>query len=69
MDEDPVTTTSLEENDLYSIAVLIGELKHEDIQFRLNSISKLPIITDALGPERTRDELVPFLQGNPVIMT
>ncbi|CAO3577132.1 unnamed protein product [Absidia cylindrospora] len=52
----------MEDNDLYSIAVLISELKHEDIQFRLNSISKLSIITDALGPERTRVELVPFLQ-------
>lgn len=46
-----------------NVAVLIDELKHEDVNYRLNSIKKLDIIATALGVERTRDELIPFLQG------
>eukprot|EP00735_Rhodelphis_limneticus_P008858 TRINITY_DN2331_c0_g1::TRINITY_DN2331_c0_g1_i1::g.20780::m.20780 TRINITY_DN2331_c0_g1::TRINITY_DN2331_c0_g1_i1::g.20780 ORF type:complete len:627 (-),score=217.77,sp/Q38950/2AAB_ARATH/51.82/0.0,HEAT/PF02985.17/1.9e+03,HEAT/PF02985.17/1.9e+03,HEAT/PF02985.17/0.0035,HEAT/PF02985.17/1.1e-05,HEAT/PF02985.17/0.28,HEAT/PF02985.17/0.59,HEAT/PF02985.17/0.013,HEAT/PF02985.17/1,HEAT/PF02985.17/0.01,HEAT/PF02985.17/0.05,HEAT/PF02985.17/9.4,HEAT/PF02985.17/0.27,HEAT/PF02985.17/0.0052,HEAT/PF02985.17/0.18,HE len=47
--------------DLMPIAILIDELGHEDLQVRLNSIKKLDWIAAALGPERTRKELVPFL--------
>ncbi|RWW01640.1 hypothetical protein BHE74_00032475 [Ensete ventricosum] len=49
---------------LYPIAVLIDELKNEDVQLRLNSIRKLSTIARALGEERTRKELVPFLGEN-----
>ncbi|KAL4376023.1 hypothetical protein GQ457_02G016810 [Hibiscus cannabinus] len=49
---------------LYPIAVLIDELKNEDIQLRLNSIRKLSTIARALGEERTRKELIPFLCEN-----
>lgn len=47
---------------LYPVAVLIDELRHDDLQLRLNSIRHLGTIANALGPERTRDELLPFLQ-------
>ncbi|QDZ19227.1 ARM repeat domain-containing protein [Chloropicon primus] len=47
--------------DLYPIAVLIDELKNDDIVIRLNSLRRLTIIAKALGPERTREELIPFL--------
>lgn len=47
---------------LYPVAVLIDELRHDDLQLRLNSIRNLSTIATALGPERTREELVPFLQ-------
>lgn len=50
-------------DDLYPIAVLIDELKNEDVQARLNSISRITTIALALGPERTRTELMNFLQG------
>lgn len=50
-------------DDLYPIAVLIDELKNEDAQARLNSIARISTIALALGPERTRTELIPFLQG------
>lgn len=50
-------------SDLYPVAVLIDELKNEDIQLRLNSIRRLSTIAVALGPERTRNELIPFLNG------
>uniref|UniRef100_A0A336M5T6 Protein phosphatase PP2A regulatory subunit A n=1 Tax=Culicoides sonorensis TaxID=179676 RepID=A0A336M5T6_CULSO len=49
------------DDSLYPIAVLIDELKNEDIQLRLNSIKKLSTIALALGEERTRTELIPFL--------
>lgn len=47
------------------LALLADELKHEDIQLRLNAIRNLTTIAKALGPERTRSELVPFLVGAP----
>ncbi|EEB05229.1 protein phosphatase regulatory subunit Paa1 [Schizosaccharomyces japonicus yFS275] len=48
-------------NDLYPIAVLIDELKHDDVSYRLNALKRISTIALALGPERTRDELIPFL--------
>lgn len=55
--------SKLEENDgsLYPIAVLIDELRTDDVQIRLRSIEKLSVIARALGAERTRDELLPFI--------
>jgi len=49
---------------LYPIAILIDELKNENIQLRLNSIRRLSTIARALGEERTRKELIPFLSEN-----
>ncbi|XP_031562500.1 serine/threonine-protein phosphatase 2A 65 kDa regulatory subunit A alpha isoform-like [Actinia tenebrosa] len=49
------------DDSLYPIAVLIDELRNEDVQLRLNSIKKLSTIALALGLERTRSELIPFL--------
>lgn len=46
---------------LYPVAVLIDELRHDDMQLRLNSIKNLSTIALALGQERTREELIPFL--------
>lgn len=60
MDED---TPAINE-ETNNVATLIDELKHEDVALRLNSIKKLDVIANALGVERTRTELIPFLQGN-----
>jgi serine/threonine-protein phosphatase 2A regulatory subunit A len=49
------------DDSLYPIAVLIDELRNDDVQLRLNSIRKLSTIALALGVERTRTELIPFL--------
>ncbi|XP_071495704.1 serine/threonine-protein phosphatase 2A 65 kDa regulatory subunit A beta isoform-like [Diadema antillarum] len=49
------------DDSLYPIAVLIDELRNEDVQRRLNSIKKLSTIALALGVERSRGELIPFL--------
>lgn len=48
-------------DELYPIAVLIDELKHDDVLLRLNAIHRLSTIALALGAERTRVELIPFL--------
>jgi serine/threonine-protein phosphatase 2A regulatory subunit A len=40
---------------------LIDELKHEDLQLRLNSMRRLGTIASALGADRTRTELLGFL--------
>lgn len=44
------------------VALLMDELKSEDTGVRVESIKRLGTIALALGPERTRNELVPFLQ-------
>ncbi|KAM1098883.1 hypothetical protein TB2_005417 [Malus domestica] len=49
---------------LYPIAVLIDERKNEDIKLRLNSIRRISTIARALGEERTKKELIPFLSEN-----
>jgi hypothetical protein len=49
--------------ELYPIAVLIDELKHDDVMLRLNAIRRLHTIALALGADRTREELIPFLDG------
>jgi serine/threonine-protein phosphatase 2A regulatory subunit A len=43
-------------------SILIDELKSEDVAFRLNAIRRLSTIALALGPQRARDDLVPFMQ-------
>lgn len=45
----------------FSSLFLCQQQQSEDVRLRLNSISRLSTIAAALGPERTRDELVPFL--------
>lgn len=42
----------------------MDELRSEDVQLRLNAIHSIPTIALALGPDRSRDELVPFLQDS-----
>jgi hypothetical protein len=49
------------QEELYPIAILMDELKSEDVQLRLNAIHRISTIALALGPQRARDELLPFL--------
>ena len=46
------------------IAILMDELRSEDVQLRLNAIHRISTIALALGPDRARDELIPFLQDS-----
>ncbi|CAG0921341.1 unnamed protein product [Notodromas monacha] len=54
-------TNTNSEDSLYPIAVLIDELRNDEVQLRLKSIKKLSTIAFALGTDRTRTELIPFL--------
>lgn len=51
----------MDSSSLHPLAILIDELKSEDVVLRLNAIRRLSTIALALGEERCRDELVPFL--------
>jgi len=46
---------------LRPIAILIDELSQEDIQIRIGALKQVTRIASALGPERTRTELIPYL--------
>lgn len=46
------------------IAMLIEHLKADDINLRVTATRSLPAIADALGPERVRAELVPFINDS-----
>mmetsp|Transcript_22659 Transcript_22659/g.19673 ORF Transcript_22659/g.19673 Transcript_22659/m.19673 type:complete len:127 (+) Transcript_22659:29-409(+) len=46
---------------LSPVATLIDELKSDDSKKRLNSIKNFSTIAAAIGPERTRSELLPFV--------
>lgn len=48
---------------LWPIVLLVLNLCIASLQLRLNSIKKLSTIALALGVERTRSELIPFLTG------
>ncbi|VDB99607.1 unnamed protein product [Peniophora sp. CBMAI 1063] len=56
---DPVGT-----DEIGPIALLMDELRSEDVQLRLNAIHRVSTIALALGPDRARDELIPFLQDS-----
>ena len=45
------------------VILLINELKSDDINSRVNSVENITTIAIALGKERTRKELLPFLFG------
>ncbi|OZJ05350.1 hypothetical protein BZG36_01553 [Bifiguratus adelaidae] len=65
MDIDPPQTVASgvdPNSNIYPIAVLIEELKHDDLSLRLNAVKRLDTIAAALGPQRARDELIPFLE-------
>jgi len=42
----------------------MDELRSEDVQLRLNAIHSIPTIGLALGSDRAREELIPFLQDS-----
>ncbi len=42
----------------------MDELRSEDVQLRLNAIHSIPTIALALGTDRAREELIPFLQDS-----
>ncbi|EDO15808.1 hypothetical protein Kpol_1040p21 [Vanderwaltozyma polyspora DSM 70294] len=55
------TDNNTRNDEIYPLALLMDELKHDDIANRVEAMQKLDTIAIALGPERTRSELIPFL--------
>ena len=45
---------------------LLSDLKSDDIKKRVHSVKQLNKISEALGPRRTRNDLIPFLHGNRI---
>lgn len=43
------------------MAVLIDHLKADDVNMRVSAMRSLPVIAEALGPDRVRAELIPFI--------
>lgn len=54
---------NINSNSTLAISVLIDELRSEDPKKRINSIRNLSTIAVAMGPEKTRTELLSFLEG------
>lgn len=52
---------SVNNEDLYPLAALIDELRHEDVTLRVYAMSRITTIALALGEERTRGELIDYL--------
>lgn len=48
---------------MYPIALLTEELKSDEVETRIKAMRRLRTVAQALGPERTRSELLPFLHG------
>ena len=46
------------------MASVLEDFKNEDITLRLNVVRRLNVISKALGPEKTRTELLPVLAGS-----
>lgn len=51
-------------NSLYPIAVFLEELKSDDTTKRVTAIRSLDNIAIALGPDKTRQQLIPNLPGD-----
>ncbi|GAA93463.1 uncharacterized protein L969DRAFT_86165 [Mixia osmundae IAM 14324] len=49
---------------LHPLGLLMDELKSEEVTLRLNAIRRLSTISLALGPARSREELLPFLHDS-----
>lgn len=45
------------------MSVLIEDMRSEDTEMRIKAMGKLRLVAAALGPERTRNELLEFLRG------
>lgn len=50
--------------DFFQIAALIEQLRHNDLDYRVNATKHLCTISRALGEERTREELIPFIMDS-----
>jgi hypothetical protein len=55
--------------DTPAVQAIIDQLKHDDCQVRTIATGRLTTVAAALGPERTREELLSFLNGERPLQT
>jgi len=53
--------TLYDDSETRPLQLLVDELKSDDVQLRLNAVHRVSTIALALGPQRAREELIPFL--------
>lgn len=58
-----------EGHSIAEVAQLIDNMKHTDLELRLAAVRELAVIARALGPARTRMELLPFVKGKCAVVT
>ena len=46
-----------------AMRLLVDEVSKDDVEVHVIAFRKLSTVAKALGPERSRNELVPFLRG------
>jgi len=51
-------------NDPVKITALLEDLKSQDPKCKVEAVKNLHIISQALGKERSRNELIPYVTGN-----
>lgn len=51
----------LADSGIHPVAEILDNLKNDDLSLRLSSLKRLTTIALALGPERTTNDLIPFL--------
>ncbi|KAI9895804.1 hypothetical protein PsorP6_019056 [Peronosclerospora sorghi] len=56
-----MATLSLEE-EVYPMTLLTEELKSDEVENRIKAMRRLRTVALALGPERTRSDLITFLR-------
>jgi serine/threonine-protein phosphatase 2A regulatory subunit A len=55
-------------DEMYPINLLTEEMRTDEAEIRIRSMRRLRTVAQALGPERTRTELLPFLNGRVMNM-
>ena len=58
---------NIDSNEIYPLVVFLDELKSSDSKLKLNSIRNISVICTALGKEKSRSELLPFLSGKIIL--
>lgn len=53
----------ISDSGIHPVAEILDNLKHDDLSLRLSSLKRLHTIALALGPDRTTNDLIPFLAG------
>ncbi len=48
-------------------AQIVEEIRHIELAIRVNAWRHITVLADAIGPQRCRDELIPYICGMRVV--